>query len=161
MRTHPNSPYTPQPPSSTCASHSSNKIQFYTTLCTLAAAGLAAAAPASAHLDVRADTFWELTGFGNPQCQGSNLWTYQGTGNACINVKTFAASFRYEFHQNTKVELINFPTCGLSGVASTEADATNTTSIDFEGRDDNSALAARDFNGCQNDSLQAFRVTIL
>jgi hypothetical protein len=110
---------------------------------------------------VRANAFWKLTGFGNPQCQGTALWTHQGSGSACINVETFAASFTYEFRQNTKLELINFPTCGLNGVASREADEGTTSVVFVEGEDDSGALAARDFSGCQNNSLWAFRVTIL
>lgn len=118
-------------------------------------------ARAPAHIDVRADTFWNLSGWGNPQCQGSFLWSYQGTGPACINVRTYAASASYVFNQDTEIQLINFPTCGLSRMAGTDADA-NSTTVVVEARGDKGTLVARDpAVGCLNTPLQAFRVTPL
>ncbi|GAB1319969.1 hypothetical protein MFIFM68171_10179 [Madurella fahalii] len=136
-------------------------MKFFSPVCALAAAGLVAAAPAPAHIDVRADTFWNLSGWGNPQCQGNFLWSYQGTGPACVNVRTFAASASYVFNQNTEIQLINFPTCGLSRAASTGDDA-NTTTVVIEVNNNNGALAARaPSTGCLNTPLMAFRVTPL
>ncbi|ORY13626.1 hypothetical protein BCR34DRAFT_586408 [Clohesyomyces aquaticus] len=87
-----------------------------TLLTTLAIAGGLSAAPAPAYMDVRATeaAFWLVSGWGNPNCQGSFLWSYTGTQSACVNVPSFAASVSYSFNQNTRFELRATPNCGIS-----------------------------------------------
>ncbi|KAK3295097.1 uncharacterized protein B0H64DRAFT_375807 [Chaetomium fimeti] len=106
-------------------------MHFFGALSTLVAAGLVAAAPTApeSYIDVRAedDYFWAVSGWGNPTCEGSLLWSYQGTGSSCINVRTFAASASYIVNHESQLELINVAECGFSGLAKTDNQPNITT----------------------------------
>ncbi|KAH6847558.1 hypothetical protein B0I37DRAFT_415291 [Chaetomium sp. MPI-CAGE-AT-0009] len=136
-------------------------MQIFSTIYILAIAGIATAAPAPAQIDPRAG-YWSVAGWGNPNCQGSFLWVYQGTGNACYNVPTMAASVSTGIQQNTQFEWRPSATCGLNRQAHEDADANSTVST-LEARDNSgNALAARQVTtGCSNAPVQAFKVTLL
>ncbi|KAK0667903.1 hypothetical protein QBC41DRAFT_365850 [Cercophora samala] len=135
----------------------------------LAMAGLAVATPVPAHLDIRAENYWYLTGWGNPNCQGSFLWAYQGNGNACYNVPAMAASVSWGISTGTaELSLVNFPTCGLgrAAVLAGSSDATTNESrpivevIEVKG-DGDSGLQERQVQAsCHNSNtgVWAFQV---
>ncbi|KAK4157300.1 hypothetical protein C8A00DRAFT_11813 [Chaetomidium leptoderma] len=143
-------------------------MQLFNTICTLAMASIAAAAPAPGQLEPRAG-YWSVVGWGNPNCQGNLLWAYQGTGNACQNVPTLAASVTTYIQQNTQFEWRPSSTCGLNRRDDDDADGNNSTvSTLLEARggggDDGrgNALAARQVTtGCSNAPVLAFKVTFV
>ncbi|KAK3302690.1 uncharacterized protein B0T15DRAFT_577746 [Chaetomium strumarium] len=129
------------------------------TISILAIAGIAGAAPAPAQLDERAG-FWSVAGWGGPNCQGSLLWAYTGTGNWCQNVPTLAASVSTSIKQNTQFEWRPTANCGI--ISRDDADANSTVSALEVGHNGGNALAARQTtNSCSNAPVLAFKVTFV
>ncbi|KAK4201979.1 hypothetical protein QBC40DRAFT_295115 [Triangularia verruculosa] len=150
------------------------KMKLSSSIFSLTVAGLAAATPVPAHLDVRADAFWYMSGWGNPNCQGSFLWVYQGTGNACVNVRTQAASIDFASTMTVRVELINAATCGIAGRGLLTGPSGSTTDesgsvvqvIEVKGTGDGangSVIKRAPEQICRNiqAGVQAFRITLL
>ncbi|KAH6842455.1 hypothetical protein B0I37DRAFT_381968 [Chaetomium sp. MPI-CAGE-AT-0009] len=140
-------------------------MHFFGMLCTLVTAGLVSAAPTTteSYIDVQAedDYLWNLSGWGNPRCEGTFLWLYQGTGNACVNVKTFAASVSYAVTHDTKFELAPYQAvCGFSRLAKAESQPNITTVIVGGSESNNAPLVARaPAQGCFDNPVMSFRVS--
>ncbi|VBB81503.1 Putative protein of unknown function [Podospora comata] len=115
-----------------------------------------------------------MSGWGNPNCQGSFLWAYQGTGNACVNVRTQAASIDYATTVSTRVKLINTANCGIVGrglltgpsECTTDESGSVVQVIEVKGDGDSAdgSVIKRDIEQiCYNipAGVQAFRVTLI
>ncbi len=46
-------------------------------------------------------TFWYIVGYGNPNCQGTALWSEGGSSNTCTDALTMAASYAWAAGQDT------------------------------------------------------------
>lgn len=143
------------------------------------------------HLDIRADkctssysrdtmnrlelktdicwTDWYMNGWGNPNCQGSFLWAYQGNGNACVNVPAMAASVSFGISPGVaELGLVNLPTCGLARSAlvagtpdATTSDFSPTVQLIEVNGDGDSGLEKRQVHTSCNNSKEgvwAFRI---
>ncbi|KAK4661153.1 uncharacterized protein QC763_704760 [Podospora pseudopauciseta] len=144
-------------------------MKLSSSVFSLGMAGLAVATPVPVHLDIRADNYWYMTGWGNPNCQGSFLWAYQGNGNACVNVPAMAASVSFGISPGVaELSLVNFPTCGLARSAlvagtpdATTSDFSPTVQLIEVNGDGDSGLEKRQVHATchnSNDGVWAFQV---